>query len=59
MSGKDSQIRDCFEVFRELNEFYSTGLFLYLLKLSETSGFLLFSGGIERDQWDEMGCRLT
>ena len=32
------------------------GLFLYPLKASEkNSGFLVFSGGKERDQWYEMG----
>ena len=32
------------------NQFHPTGLFLYPLKTSEVSGFLIFSGGIERDQ---------
>ena len=32
------------------NQFHLTGLFLYPLKTSEVSGFLIFSGGIERDQ---------
>ena len=34
------------------NPFHTTGLFLYFLK---TRGlFLMFSEGIERDQWHEM-----
>ena len=33
------------------NPFHVTSLFLYLLK---TSGFLMFSRGIERAQWHEM-----
>ena len=37
------------------NQFHATGLFRYLLKISETFGFLMFSRGIERDQWYEMG----
>ena len=35
-----------------VNLFNATSLFLYPLK---TRGFLIFSGGIERDQWYEMG----
>ena len=31
------------------------GLFLYPQKHQEISSFLIFSGGIERDQWHEMG----
>ena len=34
------------------NPFHATGFFLYPLK---TSGFLMFSGGKERNQWHEMG----
>ena len=33
------------------NSYLATGLFLYPLK---TSGFLMFSGGIEKDQWHEI-----
>ena len=33
------------------NPFHATCLFLYLLK---TSGFLMFSGGVEREQWHKM-----
>ena len=36
---------------QDLNPFHASGLFLYPLK---TRGFLMFSGGIERDQWHEM-----
>ena len=32
--------------------FHTIGLFLYLLK---TTGFLMFSGGIEKDQLHRMG----
>ena len=34
-----------------VNAFHATGLFSIPL---ETSGFLMLSGGIERDQWHEM-----
>ena len=33
-----------------INPFHASGLFLYPLKTSETSAFLMFSGGTERDQ---------
>ena len=32
-----------------IDSFYSPG------KHQKTSGFLMFSGGIEKDQWHEMG----
>ena len=38
-----------------INTFHVTGLFLYPLKTSENQRFLMFSEGIERDQWHEMG----
>ena len=38
-----------------INSFYATGLFLYFLRTSGTSGYLMFSGDIEKDQWHEMG----
>ena len=34
-----------------VNQFHVTGLFLYSME----TGFLMFSGGIERDQWREIG----
>ena len=37
-----------------LNTFYASGLFLHPLKTSETFGFLMFSGGVERNQWHEI-----
>ena len=37
-----------------INPFHATGLFLYPLKTSENVKFLMFSGGIERDQWHKM-----
>ena len=40
---------------QNLNPFHATDLFRYPLKTSENKGFLMFSGGIERDQWHEMG----
>ena len=47
---------------QEFNPFHTIGLFLYPRKTSEnqrfsvvTRGFLLFSEGIEKDQWYEMG----
>ena len=39
--------------------FYAIGFVLYPLKTSGTSGFLLFSEGIERDHWHGMDQRLT
>ena len=38
-----------------INPFHSTGFFLYPWKQQKTRGFLMFSGGIERDQWHEIG----
>ena len=38
-----------------INPFGATGLFLYPLKTSENQRFLMFSGGIERYQWHQMG----
>ena len=38
-----------------VNPIHATGLFLYPLKISENSGFLMFSGDIKRDQWQQMG----
>ena len=38
-----------------LNPFHVTVLFLYPLKIPKTSGFQMFSGGIERDRWHELG----
>ena len=40
------------------NSFHATNLFLYPLKTSEnqkTRGFLMFSGGIKREQWHKLG----
>ena len=37
-----------------INLFHAFGLFLYLLKTSENLWFLVFSEGIERDQWHEI-----
>ena len=46
-----------------VNPFHATGPFLYPLKTSENSGFLMFSGVIEIDQWHKIGkyvkCELT
>ena len=39
--------------------FHATNLFRYPLKTLENKGFLMFSGGIERDQWHEMGESLS
>ena len=38
-----------------INPFHDTDLFWYPLKTSENPCFPVFSGGIERDQWHEMG----
>ena len=35
-----------------VNQFHVTGPFLYTMK--NTSGFLMFPGGLPRDQWHEM-----
>ena len=43
---------------RYINPFHATRLFLYHLKTSKhqkTRRFRMFSEGIERDQWHEMG----
>ena len=40
---------------RHFNPYYASGFFLYPLEKSETQGILMFSGGIEREQWHEMG----
>ena len=37
------------------NPFNVTGLFLHSLKHQKTSVFLVLSGGIEREEWHEMG----
>ena len=37
------------------NSIHTTGLLLYLQKNEKTSGFLMFSGRLEKDQWHEMG----
>ena len=42
-----------------INPFHATGLFLYPLETSETFYFLMFSGGIERDQWHKNGLSRT
>ena len=36
------------------NLFYTTGLFYTPGKHHKTNGFLIFSGGLEREQWHEM-----
>ena len=36
------------------NSFYAFGLFYTPLKYQETFAFLMFLGGIERDQWREV-----
>ena len=38
------------------NSFHVAGIFLYSLK-TENQSFLIFSGGIEKDQWYGMGER--
>ena len=41
---------------RYINPFYVTSLFLKPMETSESKrDFLMFSGVIERDQWQEMG----
>ena len=40
---------------QHINPFHASGLFLYPQKTSESWGFLMFSGGTEKDQWHEMG----
>ena len=36
------------------NLFHTTGLFYTPGKHQKTNGFLIFSGGLEREQWHEM-----
>ena len=43
------------DYFQILHSFHATGLLLHPLRLSEIRGFLMFSGGTERDQWHKMG----
>ena len=38
-----------------VNQFHDTLYFIFPLKNEKTSGYLIFSRGIERDQWQEMG----
>ena len=40
------------------NRFHPTSFFLYSLKKLKTSSILIFSGGLEKDQWNEMGQHL-
>ena len=37
-----------------VNTCHTTCLFLYSLQTSETRGILMFSGGLQRDQFDHM-----
>ena len=39
----------------EINPFYAIASFYTFLSHQKSSGFLMFSGGIERDQWHEIG----
>ena len=43
-----------FENYLFINPFNATGIFLYPLKTPENPGFLIFPGGIEKDQGHEM-----
>ena len=39
-----------------VNPFLAIGFFLYPHEnIRKTTGFLMFSGGIEKDQWNELG----
>ena len=38
-----------------INPFHAIGLFDTPWKHQKTKGFPIFSGGIQRDQWDEIG----
>ena len=45
-----------FTIEGPFDPFYASGFFLYLpRKHQKTRGFLMFSGGIEIDQWHEIG----
>ena len=59
MQGYDELVFYCsvnlLQVSERFNPFYGTGLFLYSRKASESRGFLIFSGGMETDQWHVMG----
>ena len=43
------------KIFLILTHFMPLISFCTLGELQKISGFLMFSGGIERDQWHEMG----
>ena len=47
-----------FSVLNALTHFMPLVSFYTAWKHQKTSGFLMFSGGIERDQWHEMGYNL-
>ena len=48
---------NCFfaDYFLPLNQCHATDLFLYPRKHQKSIGFLMFSRGIESDQWHEIG----
>ena len=43
------------QIFQQINSFQDAVLFLYPQQKTSCSGFFMFSGGMERDQWFEMG----
>ena len=52
----DGIMNDCYpKLLTFLNPFLPNVLFLYPPKTSEIRGFLMFSGGIKREDWKEMG----
>ena len=53
-----TQFSNFLDEYHGFNLFHATDLFWYPLKTSENQMFLMFSGGIKRDQWHEMGYRL-
>ena len=59
MNGKVFQYKQWFQltfsIHLKLTNFIPLVSFYSLWKRHKNSGFLMFSGGIERDQWHEMG----
>ena len=49
------QFQVCGKQMTAVNQFHATDRFLYPLKTSENLCFSDVSGGIERDQWHDIG----
>ena len=51
----ENSIPELIHLILNSNSFHATDLFLFPWKHQKTSGFFMFSGIIERDQWHELG----